>query len=37
LLDVCTAYICHAVRDFVKFMPDQEKFLDQRSKNLIDV
>ncbi len=36
LLDVCTAYICHAVRDFVKIMPDQEKLLDQRGKNLIE-
>lgn len=36
LLDVCTAYICHAVRDFVKIMPDQEKFVDERGKNLIE-
>ncbi|HML96570.1 MAG TPA: DUF5677 domain-containing protein [Thermodesulfobacteriota bacterium] len=37
ILEVGTAYLCHAVRDFVKIMPDQEKDLDERAKELVDI
>jgi len=33
---VCTGYVCHAVRDFVKLFPDQIVNLDARSKRLVD-
>jgi len=33
---VCTGYVCHAVRDFVKLFPDQIVNLDARSKELVD-
>lgn len=35
ILDVCTGYVCHAVRDFLTIMPDQDKHLEDRTRDLI--
>lgn len=35
-IDLCIGYICHAIRDFLKIMPDQKKHLDKKAKKLID-
>jgi len=36
-LDICTGYLCYAVRDFVSIMPDQENNVDKRAKDLIEI
>jgi Family of unknown function (DUF5677) len=36
IIDLATGYICYAVRDFIKLVPDQKKSVDSKSKNLID-
>jgi hypothetical protein len=36
IMDDCIGYVCYAVRDFVKLMPDQRKNIDQRAKSLIE-
>jgi len=36
IMDDCIGYVCYAVRDFVKIMPDQRMNIDQRAKSLIE-
>lgn len=36
IFQICTGYVCYAVRDFVKLFPDQIENLDVRSKGLVD-